>query len=161
MSMQQSTASSAIPAPVVSATLAQLTSSTAAVELSLHRLVNQAMDAPEALRKRAWLIVLRGMLLAHRNDDLSKPALEHFLRECPSEFKDIHFRFLNEAGMLEKPSNRNSSPLGNKTPAAAERAKRAAVLAARRAERNADRPIGRHESATDPHGKGKKNGKKK
>ena len=74
--------------------------------IKLHGLMNQAKDAPAEKRQAAWYIVFRGLLIAHKNDELRADISERFVTECPKEgkgFKTLHLRYDKEIAGLPQP----------------------------------------------------------
>jgi hypothetical protein len=73
------------------------------INAKLHGLMNQASSAPADTLKMAWNIVMRAVLHAYRQDELHASVRERFFKDCPAQFKDIHFRFQRETGQLPTP----------------------------------------------------------
>ncbi|MEK7612965.1 MAG: hypothetical protein AAB449_02355 [Patescibacteria group bacterium] len=74
------------------------------VNAALHRLMNQASDAPADKQKAAWYIAMRGVIHAFEQKELHPTLDARFRQDCPRQFKDTHFRFQKETGTLPRPT---------------------------------------------------------
>jgi len=68
---------------------------------ALHRLMNMAAEAPADKAKRAWCLVLKGVIVAIGCNEYHSSVHERFIEECSPQFKDIHFRLRKELGLPE------------------------------------------------------------
>ncbi|HEV8666743.1 MAG TPA: hypothetical protein VN665_02740, partial [Candidatus Paceibacterota bacterium] len=115
----------------------------------LHGLITEAMEGSVA-----WSYVTLRLVKASEDGQLRPGVRSRFLLQCTDSAETDKVAKLPFVEGVKQTAS--TSPLGSKTKKVDK-----AALQARRAARNADRPVGRHESAPDPHGKGKNKSNKK
>jgi hypothetical protein len=101
--------------------------------LTLHCLMNQAQEAPAEKKGAAYYIVLRAMLLAHKNNHLLEVTCKRFLADCPKEgkeFETLRFRYQPEIAGVQPAKTKGSIRKGRAQRKREETSKRQVVHAA-------------------------------